>query len=175
MSLASSLVLSAQSNLASSALTSSGSSRLMDFDNLLSSLTLLSMLLSLYPFFRRWNSYSTMEGGRFLDWCGGWDLNPRTPTGQGPEPCAFDLAWQPPLGGGWETSQIKPCVGDEFNAPVFRGSLWVLFLRFCCFWLWRGHLRLAGSSWYSSVLFYLSESLLPVPHLSILQQLVEDL
>src|SRR2546430_13003954 len=32
-------------------------------------------------------------------WCGGWDLNPRTPTGQGPEPCAFDLAWQPPLGG----------------------------------------------------------------------------
>src|SRR5439155_17722449 len=31
--------------------------------------------------------------------CGGWDLNPRTPTGQGPEPCAFDLAWQPPLGG----------------------------------------------------------------------------
>src|SRR6266702_1592066 len=113
MSLASSLVLSAQSNLASSALTSSGSSRLMDFDNLLSSLTLLSMLLSLYPFFRRWNSYSTMEGGRFLDWCGGWDLNPRTPTGQGPEPCAFDLAWQPPLGGAeCETSQIKPCVGD---------------------------------------------------------------
>ncbi len=29
-------------------------------------------------------------------WCGGWDLNPRTPTGQGPEPCAFDLSWQPP-------------------------------------------------------------------------------
>src|SRR5207245_3630453 len=28
--------------------------------------------------------------------CGGWDLNPRTPTGQGPEPCAFDLSWQPP-------------------------------------------------------------------------------
>src|SRR5213593_4181793 len=27
-------------------------------------------------------------------WCGGWDSNPRTPTGQGPEPCAFDLAWQ---------------------------------------------------------------------------------
>src|SRR2546428_1493981 len=31
-----------------------------------------------------------------LMWCGGWDLNPRTPTGQGPEPCAFDLSWQPP-------------------------------------------------------------------------------
>src|SRR5256712_6186049 len=31
-----------------------------------------------------------------LGWCGGWDLNPRTPTGQGPEPCAFDLSWQPP-------------------------------------------------------------------------------
>src|SRR5213593_2327389 len=29
-----------------------------------------------------------------LIWCGGWDSNPRTPTGQGPEPCAFDLAWQ---------------------------------------------------------------------------------
>ena len=33
------------------------------------------------------------------DWCGGWDLNPRTPTGQGPEPCAFDLSWQPPRAG----------------------------------------------------------------------------
>src|SRR5438309_8963598 len=22
-------------------------------------------------------------------WCGGWDSNPRTPTGQGPKPCAF--------------------------------------------------------------------------------------
>ena len=31
-----------------------------------------------------------------VKWCGGWDLNPRTPTGQGPEPCAFDLSWQPP-------------------------------------------------------------------------------
>src|SRR5438093_9506903 len=31
-----------------------------------------------------------------VQWCGGWDLNPRTPTGQGPEPCAFDLSWQPP-------------------------------------------------------------------------------
>ena len=28
--------------------------------------------------------------------CGGWDLNPRTPLGRGPEPRAFDLAWQPP-------------------------------------------------------------------------------
>ena len=28
--------------------------------------------------------------------CGGWDSNPRTPTRQGPQPCAFDLAWQPP-------------------------------------------------------------------------------
>ncbi len=33
-----------------------------------------------------------------VKWCGGWDLNPRTPAGQGPEPCAFDLAWQPPPG-----------------------------------------------------------------------------
>src|SRR5438874_11869735 len=31
-----------------------------------------------------------------VKWRGGWDLNPRTPTGQGPEPCAFDLSWQPP-------------------------------------------------------------------------------
>src|SRR5437867_578150 len=42
-------------------------------------------------------------------WCGGWDLNPRTPAGQGPEPCAFDLAWQPPPGKhSLETSLIKP-------------------------------------------------------------------
>src|SRR5436189_6283283 len=53
-------------------------------------------------------------------WCGGWDLNPRTPTGQGPEPCAFDLTWQPPLGGAeCETSQIKPCASDEFTGPGF--------------------------------------------------------
>jgi hypothetical protein len=44
-------------------------------------------------------------------WCGGWDLNPRTPTGRGPElrvfstvltrlsSRAFDLSWQPPLVG----------------------------------------------------------------------------
>src|SRR5690606_19914003 len=25
-----------------------------------------------------------------------WDSNPRTPARQGPQPCAFDLAWQPP-------------------------------------------------------------------------------
>ena len=55
-------------------------------------------------------------------------MNPRTPTGQGPEPCAFDLAWQPPLGGAeCETSQIKPCAGDEFTGPgfsrVFRGAI----------------------------------------------------
>ena len=42
-------------------------------------------------------------------WCGRWDLNPRTPTGQAPQACAsktlpfstglFDLAWQhePPI------------------------------------------------------------------------------
>ena len=29
-------------------------------------------------------------------WCGGWDLNPRTPTGQEPQSCAFDQAWLPP-------------------------------------------------------------------------------
>ena len=27
--------------------------------------------------------------------CVGQDLNLRTPTGQDPEPCAFDQAWQP--------------------------------------------------------------------------------
>ena len=37
--------------------------------------------------------------GWSLWWCGGWDLNPRTPTGQGPKPCAFDQAWLPPLSG----------------------------------------------------------------------------
>ena len=30
-------------------------------------------------------------------WCGGWDLNPRTSTGQPPQGCAFGHAWQPPL------------------------------------------------------------------------------
>ena len=30
-------------------------------------------------------------------WCGGWDLNPRTPTGQPPQGCAVGLAWRPPL------------------------------------------------------------------------------
>ena len=29
-------------------------------------------------------------------WCGEWDSNPRTPTGQAPEACAFDLAWLSP-------------------------------------------------------------------------------
>jgi hypothetical protein len=29
--------------------------------------------------------------------CRGWDLNPRTPTGQAPEACAFDQARQPLL------------------------------------------------------------------------------
>ena len=38
-------------------------------------------------------------------WCGRWDSNPRTPTGQAPQACAsttldrkglFDLAWQLP-------------------------------------------------------------------------------
>lgn len=28
--------------------------------------------------------------------CGEWDSNPRTSTRQGPKPCAFDLAGQPP-------------------------------------------------------------------------------
>ena len=31
-----------------------------------------------------------------LDWCGGRDLNPRTPTGRDPESRAFDQARQPP-------------------------------------------------------------------------------
>jgi hypothetical protein len=29
-------------------------------------------------------------------WCGGWDLNPRTPTRQGPKPCSFDQTGRPP-------------------------------------------------------------------------------
>ena len=31
-----------------------------------------------------------------VEWCGEWDSNPRTPTGQAPEACAFDLARRPP-------------------------------------------------------------------------------
>ncbi len=31
--------------------------------------------------------------------CGGRDSNTRTPTRQGPQPCAFDLAGQPPHNG----------------------------------------------------------------------------
>src|SRR5690606_14135688 len=30
--------------------------------------------------------------------CEGSDLNARTPARQGPQPCAFDLAWQPSPG-----------------------------------------------------------------------------
>ena len=30
------------------------------------------------------------------EWCGGWDLNPRRPTPQGPKPCSLDQAWKPP-------------------------------------------------------------------------------
>ena len=29
-------------------------------------------------------------------WCGGWDLNPGTPTGRGLKPRAVDQAWLPP-------------------------------------------------------------------------------
>src|SRR5437867_2875850 len=59
-------------------------------------------------------------------WCGGWDSNPRTPTGQGPEPCAFDLAWQPPLGGGVRKLSDK--------AVCRRRVQWapVLHERYCC-------------------------------------------
>ncbi len=32
-------------------------------------------------------------------WCGGRDLNPRTPTGRDPKSRAFDLTRQPPLKG----------------------------------------------------------------------------
>src|SRR5437867_2746857 len=50
-------------------------------------------------------------------WCGGWDLNPRTPTGQGPEPCAFDLAWQPPLGGGVRNFSDKAVCRRRIHGP----------------------------------------------------------
>ena len=50
------------------------------------------------------NAYSTEKAKIFLGeasflkkvQCGGWDLNPRTPTGQAPEACAFDQARRPP-------------------------------------------------------------------------------
>src|SRR2546427_13288633 len=49
-------------------------------------------------------------------WCGGWYLNPRTPTGQGPEPCAFDLSWQPPR------ERKKECAFDKCLSCLGAGS-----------------------------------------------------
>gem|GEM_PF-3035912 len=31
-----------------------------------------------------------------VNWCGGWDLNPRRAIPQGSEPCALNQAWLPP-------------------------------------------------------------------------------
>ncbi len=33
---------------------------------------------------------------KLLQWCGGWDSNPRRPTPSGPKPDPFDLARAPP-------------------------------------------------------------------------------
>ena len=33
---------------------------------------------------------------KLINWCGGWDLNPRRPTPAGPQPAPFDLARAPP-------------------------------------------------------------------------------
>ncbi len=33
---------------------------------------------------------------RLIEWCGGWDLNPRRPTPSGPKPDPFVLARAPP-------------------------------------------------------------------------------
>ncbi len=41
---------------------------------------------------------------KILEWCGGWDLNPRRPTPAGPEPAPFDLARAPPRPNGWMSS-----------------------------------------------------------------------
>jgi hypothetical protein len=35
--------------------------------------------------------------GGFVQKCGGWDSNPRTPKRQEPQSCAFDQAGRPPL------------------------------------------------------------------------------
>ena len=63
--------------------------------------------------------------------CGGWDSNPRTPTGQGPKPCAFDQAWLPPL---------LPLSGFlDFGLglnlfPVSGGLVGLIFFRFGRIW-----------------------------------------
>ena len=49
------------------------------------------------PLSKNLQKTQTASNRRFAEQCGGWDLNPRTPTGQPPQGCAFDLAWQPPL------------------------------------------------------------------------------
>ncbi len=50
-------------------------------------------------------------------------MNPRTPTGQGPEPCAFDLAWQPPLRAELGTSLIKPSKSCALSPKIRSRSL----------------------------------------------------
>ncbi len=58
--------------------------------------------------------------------CGGRDSNTRTPTRQGPQPCAFDLAGQPPHWGFFyycalERSEthtwIEPCKVQLWQQP----------------------------------------------------------
>src|SRR5437879_613208 len=65
------------------------------------------------PIFRVFTSWNSKIR---LVWCGGWDLNPRTPTGQGPEPCAFDLSWQPPR------ERKKECAFDKRLSCFGMGS-----------------------------------------------------
>ena len=49
----------------------------------------------------------------WIIWCGGWDLNPRTPKWQGPQPCAFDHAGRPP-----HSTQHKP------SLPIYAFCGW---------------------------------------------------
>jgi len=50
----------------------------------------LLILLGSHHHYSKANS-SSIEVLVFIKWCGEWDSNPRTPTGQAPEACAFDL------------------------------------------------------------------------------------
>src|SRR6267143_1784219 len=108
------------------------------------------------------NRKVSSQKARVLDlpvkWCGGWDLNPRTPTGRGPElrapqpfltrlsSRAFDLSWQPPL-----VREISSWSDKAFKA-----------LGACK----QDSLGLDSRS-YVFVIFDLFESLLPIFHLHV--------
>jgi hypothetical protein len=52
--------------------------------------------------------------------CGGWDSNPRTPKGRGPEPRAVDQAGRPPLGRGHPRALFNGFPGNR-DHPVSVG------------------------------------------------------